>query len=170
MYLKYLWYLIKHKWFVMIECFKHGLFWRGLVHDLSKFRPSEFFPYARHFFGPNRGKRLRDATGYYEPTDTGDRAFDFAWFLHQKRNDHHWQYWTAPKDARGVKIFEMPRKAVLEMLCDWRGAERAQGTPNTRVWYEKNGRKIRLHEKTRSWIEDQLFKAEAVRKEKQGQK
>ena len=51
MYYKYLQYVIKHKYYVMIECFKVGLYWRGLVHDMSKFRPSEFIPYARYFYG-----------------------------------------------------------------------------------------------------------------------
>ena len=36
-YDRYLWYVIRHKWFVGVECVKRGLWWRGLVHDLSKF-------------------------------------------------------------------------------------------------------------------------------------
>jgi len=52
-YLKYLKYILKHKWYVMIECFKNGLIWRGLMHDLSKFLPSEFIPYANFFYGNN---------------------------------------------------------------------------------------------------------------------
>ena len=44
-FFRYLSYVIRHRWFVMIECFKRGLIWRGLTHDLSKFHPSEFFPY-----------------------------------------------------------------------------------------------------------------------------
>ena len=105
-YLKYAWYIIKHKWYVMIECFKVGLYWQGITHDLSKLLPDEWFPYANYFYGFKK----RDETGYYKPTDTGDKAFDFAWLLHQKRNPHHWQWWILPEDDGGTKILEMPLK------------------------------------------------------------
>ena len=149
-------YVILHKWFVLIECLKHGLTWRGLVHDLSKFRLSEWVPYARHFHAPN-GERLsgkRDSTGYYKPTDTGDEAFDFAWLLHQKRNRHHWQWWILPEDGSGLKILEIPTKYVREMVCDWIGASRAQGHgPGVKTWYEKNKDKMQLHPLTRRHVE-----------------
>lgn len=80
-YLKYLKYIILHKWYVMNECFRVGLYWRGFVHDLSKFLPSEFIPYSNFFY--NRiTKNKHDKTGYYKPTDTGDINFEFAWLLH----------------------------------------------------------------------------------------
>ena len=46
-YLKYFMYVIKHKWYVYLA----GFGWMGVIHDWSKFRPSEFFPYAEHFYG-----------------------------------------------------------------------------------------------------------------------
>jgi len=49
---KYAWYIIRHKWFVFLECGKRGLVWRGITHDLSKLRPSEWAPYADYFYGP----------------------------------------------------------------------------------------------------------------------
>ena len=52
MYWKYLKAVLKHKWFVFIECRKLGIPWLGVIHDLSKFLPSEFIPYARYFYGP----------------------------------------------------------------------------------------------------------------------
>ena len=76
-YFKYLSYVLRHRWFVFIECCKLGIPWRGLVHDLSKFIPSEFIPYARYFYGREDTIR-RDKTGYYKPTDTGDKAFDLS--------------------------------------------------------------------------------------------
>jgi hypothetical protein len=51
MCLKYLWSMMRHKWFVFIEACKLGIPWLGLIHDLSKFAPSEFIPYARYFYG-----------------------------------------------------------------------------------------------------------------------
>ena len=129
-----------------------GIVWQGLIHDLSKFLPSEFFPYAEFFFGRPRGK-----TGYYKPTNTGDANFDFAWLLHQKRNKHHWQWWILPEDRGGVVILDMPIKYRKEMFCDWKGAGRAQGHgDDIREWYKVNGSKMQLHENTRRWIEDML--------------
>lgn len=52
MYWKYLRYLLRHRWFVMLACFREGLYWQGLIHDWSKFLPSEFLPYARYFYSP----------------------------------------------------------------------------------------------------------------------
>lgn len=166
-YLKYLKYLVRHKWYVMIECFKVGLIWHGLTHDLSKFLPSEFIPYANYFYGNrNNIKRGRNESGYYKPTDTGDKVFDFAWLLHQKRNRHHWQWWILPEDEGGVKILEMEEKYAQEMLCDWIGAGKAQGkfSPKedkyfeTRNWYQQNSHKMQLGKLTRLWIELKLFK------------
>lgn len=156
-YLRYLRYLIRHKWFVLLACFKLGFYWQGIVHDASKFFPSEFLPYANHFYrGQADIHRGRDGTGYYKPTDTGDAAFDFAWLLHQKRNMHHWQFWCIPGNGDGMKVLEMPPKHRSEMLADWRGAGRAQGTPSVNKWYEKNGSRMSLAPATRIWIEEQL--------------
>jgi len=156
-YFKYLRYLIKHKWFVMIECFKVGLYWRGIVHDMSKLFPSEFFPYVNFFYCKNPTVDRNITTGY-KPYNTGDKEFDFAWLLHQKRNKHHWQWWVLPKDDGTIKVFEMPHKYRLEMLCDWNGAGKAQGKgDNTKKWYKENKDKMKLHFKTREWLEDKIY-------------
>ena len=111
-HLKYLRYIVRHKWFVLLECWKRGLYWRGLVHDLSKFRPSEWFPYAQYFYGDNKEEAL---DGFYDA-----RAH------HQNRNKHHWQYWVRiDDDNEGLMLMPMPAKYRAEMLCDWIGAVRA---------------------------------------------
>lgn len=158
-YVNYLWYIFKHKFFVMLECFKVGLYWRGITHDLSKLRLDELIPYVNYFAG--NIKRNRDETGYYKPTDTGCPAFDFAWFLHQKRNDHHWQWWAVPIEGNGLgvslsKPIEMSDDAMMEMVCDWRGAGRAQGTPNVKAWYIKHRSKLCLAPITRISVEVEL--------------
>lgn len=152
MYLKYLWYVIRHKWFVFVECWKYGIVWQGIIHDWHKLLPSEFIPYARFFYG-NVGESTRDETGYYKPTDTGYLPFDLAWLHHQKLGKHHWQYWILPEDEGGVKLLQMPEKYILELVADWKGAGKAQGTPNTIIWYEKNKDKMQLHPDTRERIE-----------------
>jgi len=158
-YFRYFRYVLKHKWFVFLQCAKQGILLRGITHDWHKFLPSEWFPYVDHFFGKKKGVK-RDTTGYYKPTDTGDPAFDYAWFLHQKRADHHWQWWVLPEDESGVKLIEMSAKARLEMVCDWWGASKAQGNgewDGVQLWYAINGHKMQLHRKTREWVEDFLY-------------
>lgn len=165
-YIQYLNYLIKHKWYVGIECLKQGLYLQAFTHDLSKIFPSEYIPYANFFYGNNHNiTRGRDKTGYYKPTDTGDNAFDFAWLLHQKRNKHHWQWWILPEDEGGLKILEMPDKYRKEMFCDWIGAGKAQGhfspkndpLKETRAWWKVNNHKMQLHPETRKWVEGVLY-------------
>lgn len=156
-YIKYLSYVIRHKYYVCIECFKVGLYWRGVMHDMSKFLPSEFIPYANFFYK----KQPRDKTGYYKPTDTGDAAFDFAWLLHQKRNRHHWQWWMLPEDNGGTKVVKMTDEYLTEMICDWIGAGKAQGhfSPKndpmleTRNWWNANNSKMTFHPETRALLE-----------------
>ena len=157
-HLKYASYLARHKAYVTLECFHQGLFRRGLMHDLSKLRPSEWLPYTEFFYG-EKAAPVREKTGYYKPTDTGDQSFDFAWLLHQKRNDHHWQWWVLPKDDGGLKILKMSPEARLEMVCDWCGASRAQGYGGweaVQEWYQANKGKMQLHPETRAWVESFL--------------
>jgi hypothetical protein len=124
---------------------KAGIPIRGLLHDLSKFRPSEFESYSR-FFNGNSASDCKV-----------QEAFNFAWLLHQKRNDHHWQWWILREDDGGVKIFPMSRKARLEMLCDWIGAGRTYGS-KTPEWYDANKHRMLLHDETRIWVERQIAK------------
>ena len=41
----------RHKWVVFKLCCKIGVPWRGLVHDLSKFSPTEFSESVKYFNG-----------------------------------------------------------------------------------------------------------------------
>lgn len=157
MYLKYLWAVLRHKWFVFLECYKLGIPWLGIIHDLSKFLPSEFVPYARHFYGPasHHSDETHEAVGICD-----DPAFDLAWLHHQHRNKHHWQRWLLTMDsARGsdkIVALPMPDRYRKEMLADWRGAGHAYGNSDTVGWYVKNSAQIQIHGATRDWIEIEL--------------
>ena len=154
-HLKYLKYLARHKFFVMQECFKVGLWWRGIVHDISKFTPTEWFPYVETFYGEKPSPR--DHSGAYDPLKIGG-DFDYAWLSHQHNNPHHWQYWMLRGDDGWTKTLPMPHEYRLEMLCDWRGAGRAiKGRDETKDWYAANKEKMVLHPETRAWVEEQLF-------------
>lgn len=159
MYVQYARYVFRHKWYVYKACRDLGLpMWMGILHDVSKFLPGEWVPYAHHFYeSDGQPKEVRDETGYYKPTNTGDADFDFAWLLHQKRNKHHWQWWILPEDEGGIRILPMPDIYRKEMLADWIGASMAQGFgSNVKAWYLKNCEKMQLHPDTRRWIEQQL--------------
>ena len=41
----------RHKKFVAKFCFKAGLYWQGITHDLSKFSPVEFFESVKYYQG-----------------------------------------------------------------------------------------------------------------------
>jgi hypothetical protein len=157
---KYASYVLRHKLYVGLECLKVGLLWRGLVHDLSKLLPSEWFPYVNHFRGDRRPKRTR--AGYNIADDPNkDPAFDEAWLRHIHRNDHHWQFWLLKKDEGEFDALPMPQRARLEMVCDWRGAGAAQGQKGgwfqTQDWWRHNRDRIVLHPETRQWVEDFLL-------------
>ena len=148
-YLFYFKYVLRHKWFVMRECFKYKLYWQGIIHDLSKFRLSEFIPYSRYFYN-------RDGTPKQIRNETGDLTLDYAWLLHQHRNPHHWQYWVLKEDEGGTKTMEMPHKFLLEMWCDWMGAGKARGMGDIVNWYEENKNRILLAPVTRGVIESMV--------------
>jgi len=147
-YLKYLFYIIQHKKNVFIECWKVGLHWHGIVHDLSKFLPSEFIHYAKFFHKKNRTKE-------YKQSDENDIDFQTGWNFHQKRNKHHWNYWVSVTRKDEIIPLPMPKKYVRQMICDWRGMSRKfSGTP--KEYYLKNRENFILHPCTASSIDIEL--------------
>jgi hypothetical protein len=148
----------------MYYCFREGMIWRGLMHDLNKFRPSNFLAYARYFYLKNgQGKFVRNKSGYYDASKTGDDDFDRAWHYHQRTNKHHWQFWTMSRDDGTFRCLDIPHVYIREMLCDWLGAGRAQGTnPNgtyyvATKYYLENRTKMHFTEETREYLEQVLF-------------
>jgi len=156
MYLAYLWYILRHKWFVFLECCKLGIPWLGLTHDLSKFSKIERVAYAHCFFNPDGSKRdVRDKTGFYDPSKFD--GFEGAWNNHQKHNKHHWQYWVCIHVTGEPKLLPFPDKYRHEMLADMRGASRALGFGvSINAYYEKNKDNMQLHPDTRKWLERML--------------
>lgn len=161
-YLKYLRYVLLHKYFVFVAGLKvKASLWLLLIHDWSKFLPSEFIPYAQYFYD----KEKQAVEGLYAIGEFGlaelapfgyyikDR-FNVAWLLHQRRNPHHWQYWYLIQDNDPSYSLPMPEKYAREMVADWAGAGRAiTGKWEVGEWYEKNKGKILLHSATRIFVE-----------------
>ena len=140
-YLAYLAYLLRHKWGVFVAAQNK---WVGFWHDMSKFRPDEFVPYARHFYAKNGMPQQ----------DFRDPEYDLAWLKHQHRNKHHWQHWILVMDEDANKVLPMPDRYRLEMLADWLSF--GGDIDKQRKWYVAHKNKMILHEETRQWVEDQL--------------
>lgn len=139
-FFKYLMYVLRHKWYVFRECANHGIVWRGIVHDMSKFLPSEWFVYMRYF---------------YVNKESNKHNFKLAFLKHQNRNPHHWQYWV---DSRNY-AYAMPNVYAMEMICDWIGAGKAQGKGHpteVKEWYDENKFDMKLHKQTRRLVEDYI--------------
>ena len=102
-----------HRYLVMLGCFRVGLYWQGLTHDLSKYSPTEFFNGARYYQGtrsPNTAERE-------------DKGYSEAWIHHKGRNRHHYEYWTdMNRQTRNYESVPMPRKYFAEMIMDRRAA------------------------------------------------
>ncbi|MCD7820402.1 MAG: DUF5662 family protein [Lachnospiraceae bacterium] len=120
--------ITEHKLLVMEGCFKIGLYWQGLTHDLSKYLPTELIEGFRYYedgkSSPNNGERR-------------DKGYSCAWMHHKGRNRHHFEYWLdyrlpsgnsqkseKRKEQAGygapypLQAVQMPRKYVAEMLMD----------------------------------------------------
>lgn len=126
-YYNYLQYVLKHKYYVYLAWklyqlelgYTYVTFWQILWHDIDKFYPHNFIPYARTFYKP-------DGTKQYDETT----EFNLAWLRHQKFNKHHYQYWVVIMDRGDIIPLRMPREYFQEMIIDWIGASWAiNGSP-----------------------------------------
>ena len=109
-YIKHFITITKHRRLVRQGCFKVGLYWRGLVHDLSKYMPSEFLVGAKYYQGyrsPNNAERE-------------DIGYSSAWLHHKGRNKHHFEYWMdySAVELQGFVPAKMPTKYIVEMFMD----------------------------------------------------
>lgn len=107
-----------HRRLVRKYCFKLGLYRQGMMHDLSKYSPSEFIPGVKYYQdghrSPNNAQRE-------------DEGVSKAWLHHKGRNKHHFEYWI-DYDVDGNSTIlagmKMPVKYVVEMFCDRVAASR----------------------------------------------
>ena len=96
----------KHKYYVTMLCFKCGLYKQGLLHDLSKYSPTELKTGAKYWVGTRSPNSIeRETIGYSS-----------AWLHHKGRNKHHYQYWYDYQTKISTPI--IPYKYVAEMICD----------------------------------------------------
>ncbi len=101
----------EHKIEVGKNCFRCGLYKQGILHDLSKYSPTEFLVGAKYYQGtrsPNDAERE-------------DKGYTSSWLHHKGRNKHHLEYWLdydlEKRDGSMVGM-KMPDNYIVEMFCD----------------------------------------------------
>lgn len=142
--------ITQHKLLVLKGCFYVGLYWQGLIHDLSKYMPSEFWVGAKYYQGtqsPNNAERM-------------NIGYSSAWLHHKGRNKHHYEYWMdySTQDGRGIVPVKMPDKYVVEMFIDRVAASKNYNKENYKddmplQYYKKGTACYFLHEDTRRTLE-----------------
>lgn len=143
--------ITRHKLIVMDGCFRVGLFRQGLLHDLSKYSPTEFLVGARYYQGdrsPNNAERE-------------DIGYSSAWLHHKGRNKHHYEYWidySARDIEGGMAPAPMPTRYVVEMFMDrvaackvYHGASYSDQDPLR--YYKLSKTPPPLHKKTKRLLE-----------------
>lgn len=148
--------VMKHRRLVRKHCFKLGLYWQGLTHDLSKFSPTEFLVGVKYFQGdmsPNSAERAANG------------GYSYSWLHHKGRNKHHLEYWmdydTSGKDGGMYVPLEMPAKYLAEMFCDrlaasktYRGKAYKDSDPYD--YYMRMKNHYLIHKKTADSLETML--------------
>ncbi len=145
--------VLKHKNTVLKHCIKCGIFYQGLMHDMSKFSPTEFLEGIKYFQGnksPNEASRA-------------ENGYSLAWIHHKGRNRHHFEYWTDYNpETKVMSPVKMPLRYVKEMFCDrvaatkvYKGKDYTEDAPYE---YFKNGRaKKAMHPETAALLEKLLI-------------
>lgn len=121
--------ITRHRHKVVYNCFRAGILWRGLLHDLSKYTPVEFIPGAKYFQGTRSPNEVeREKFGYSK-----------AWLHHKGRNRHHFEYWTDYNPvSKTVEPVDMPDIFIIEMFCDRVAASKIYGGENYTDEYPLN--------------------------------
>jgi hypothetical protein len=144
--------ITKHRNKVISHCFRAGIGWQGLFHDLSKYSPTEFIPGARYYLGDR------------SPTEK-ERAihgYSVAWIHHKGRNRHHFEYWTdVNPETKRYEPVPMPLKYITEMFCDRVAASKIyQGDKysdsSALEYYERGKPRDKMHASTADILEEWL--------------
>jgi len=113
-----------HRKYVRQMCWKMGLFWQGLFHDLSKYSIPELKMCKYWTSKGSPHQACREAIGYSP-----------SWIHHYHKNKHHFQYWWDEDELGKIIPIKMPYKYVIESFCDMVGASKAYGG---KAWKEES--------------------------------
>ena len=141
--------ITRHRHLVMKGCFRVGLYKQGLLHDLSKYTPTEFLvgcKYYKGYMSPNNAERE-------------DKGYSAAWLHHKGRNKHHMEYWIdyaiggEGEEHTGMTGMKMPIRYVAEMFIDRVSASKnyqkeKYTDESPLLYYEKGLEKYMIHKDT----------------------
>ena len=116
---KHLHLVNRHRWYVFKYSVKAGIPFRGMIHDLSKYSPTEFFESVKYFDGH------RSPIVFCKM----DKGYSKAWLHHKGRNKHHLEYWEDVFKGERIAAF-IPYKYVVESICDKLAATKAYNGKN----------------------------------------
>lgn len=141
--------ILIHKYYVAKYCFQIGLYWQGITHDLSKFSFTEFSR-AIKYWDDNISSLAneRRILGYSQT------------FLHHRgRNPHHYEYWIHSLDDGGIPA-KMPKKYVLELICDYLAAAKTYGANPRKeyMWWIRQQSHMKIHKETKDYITEVFYK------------
>ena len=143
----------RHRFCVAVHCFRCGIGFQGLRHDLSKYSPTEFIAGVKYYEGYRSPNELeREENGY-----------SAAWMHHKGRNRHHFEYWTDINLAtRHYEPVDMPTKYFVEMVMDriaackvYKGKDYQDGDA-LQYLNRSKGDKNNMHPETRRKLETVL--------------
>ena len=142
-----------HKYLVAKGCFAVGLYWQGMMHDMSKYSWTEFRVGAKYYQGtrsPNNAEKE-------------DIGYSSAWLHHKGRNKHHLEYWLDYGFAPDKRItgMRMPEKYVVEMFMDRVAAckiymKEAYNDGSPLAYYERGLAIMILHQESKELLETML--------------
>lgn len=143
-----------HKYLVAKGCFRVGLYRQGILHDLSKYGPTEFMVGVRNYQGnrsPNDAER--EVLGY-----------STAWLHHKGRNRHHFEYWLdySKQAPPGQMVpIPMPDIYIAEMIMDriaackvYKGKDYTDSSPYE--YFQKGAKHHAMHPYTSQTLERML--------------
>jgi hypothetical protein len=145
-YLNQLKSVLLHKWYVFLAGQLTGVpLWRLVIHDWSKFSPTELFGYAGNIYGS------RDKDKWAK-----------SWLHHLHYNPHHPEHWIlswrgnpdfynelGESIAPFIVLLPMPETYVREMLADMMATGyKVTGSWDIANWLNQNGPDMHLHDST----------------------
>lgn len=141
--------ITEHKILVMKYCFRIGLYRQGIVHDMSKYSPEEFWVGVRFYQG-NRSPNVAEREVY---------GYSRAWLHHKGRNKHHFEYWIDfSVDKKGLAGNKMPVRYMAEMMMDriaasrvYKGKDYTDSSPLE--YYQREKQFIVMHPESKALLE-----------------
>ena len=146
-FFKHLFVVLKHKHNVLIYASKLGIFWTGLVHDLTKFSPTEF------------GRSVKYFDGRRSPTIIERKShdnFSYICVAHTGRNKHHWQYWV-DYTRDDIVVNAIPYRHALEYVADVLSASKVYNPKDFTLmvahdYFKEHSQTYLMHPATKEFI------------------